>query len=54
MPMEEYVKKWDITWDVKKYKKQLPKLEKELNKEVAIYQQRRRLLRGPDFLLNRW
>ncbi|WP_310586204.1 DUF6624 domain-containing protein [Emticicia oligotrophica] len=26
-PMAEYVKNWDITWDVEAYKKQLPEIE---------------------------
>jgi hypothetical protein len=31
-PLAEYVKNWQIDWDVEKYKKDLPKLEEEINK----------------------
>jgi|JI10StandDraft_1071094.scaffolds.fasta_scaffold53323_2 hypothetical protein len=31
-PLAEYVKRWDIVWDVEQHKKQMPELEKELEK----------------------
>ncbi|WP_082994974.1 MULTISPECIES: DUF6624 domain-containing protein [Aquimarina] len=31
-PLQDYVSRWDITWDPEKYKQQLPDLEKKLNK----------------------
>jgi hypothetical protein len=32
-PLADYVKQWKITWDVAAYKKQLPDLEKRMDKE---------------------
>jgi hypothetical protein len=28
-PLADYVKRWDIIWNVEEYKKQLPELEKK-------------------------
>jgi len=30
--LQEYVSNWNITWDVEKYKKELPEIEKSRNK----------------------
>lgn len=32
-PLSIYVKRWDITWDAKRYKKELPVLEKKLKEQ---------------------
>lgn len=31
-PLQDYISRWDITWDPEKYKQQLPDLEKKLEK----------------------
>jgi hypothetical protein len=32
-PLADYVKRWDITWNVEEYKKQLPKLEEKQRRQ---------------------
>ena len=53
-PMSQYVKRWKIDWNLKKYKKELPELEKIMDKEYVYYSKRKRSARGAEFLMGKY